>query len=90
MIVHLQEDRAGAGHVSVTLLQVLHWSVVQMISLVVRLLTVMISSQSSSLPGQSPQLAVTSHIFHRVVLLPEVGQLAEQPGQLQLTSPLLS
>ena len=84
VVVHLQQDRAGAGHVPVTLLQVLHRSVVEVVTVFG------ISGQSPSLSCQCPQVStVTPLLLHLTVLLPEVGQLAEQPRQLQLTSSLL-
>ena len=83
VIVHLQQDRTGAGQVSVTLLQVLHGAVVELVRVPV------VPGQGPRLSCQSSQLAVTSLLLRLVVLLPEVCQLAEQAGQFQLSPPLL-
>ena len=87
MVVHLQQDGAGAGHVPVALLKVLDGAVVEVLTVLV------VSGQSPCLPCQSahipPQLPVAPLLLRLAGLLPEVGQLAEQSRELQLTPSLL-
>ena len=86
VIVHLQEDWAGAGEVPVALLEVLDGPVVQVVTVTI----FMISGEGPSLPCEGPGgVAVELVLLSLGGLLPEVRQLAQQSGQLQLASPLL-
>ena len=81
MVIHLEQDWAGGGHVSVTLPQIL-------CSIEAVLRPVLAGpGQGAGVPGEGAAAARAVLILRQPRL--EAGQLAQQPGQLQLAPPLL-
>ena len=82
MVIHLEQDWAGGGHVSVTLPQILC-----SIEAVLRPVLAGPGQGAGPVPGEGAAAARPVLILRRPRL--EAGQLAQQPGQLQLAPPLL-
>ena len=82
MVIHLEQDWAGGGHVSVTLPQILC-----SIEAVFRPVLAGPGQGAGPVPGEGAAAARAVLILRRPRL--EAGQLAQQPGQLQLAPPLL-
>ena len=82
MVIHLEQDWAGGGHVSVTLPQIL-----RSIEAVLRPVLAGPGQGAGPVPGEGAAAARAVLILRRPRL--EAGQLAQQPGQLQLAPPLL-
>ena len=83
MVIHLEQDWAGGGHVSVTLPQILPCSIEAVFCPVLA----GPGQGAGPVPGEGAAAARPVLILRRPRL--EAGQLAQQPGQLQLAPPLL-
>ena len=83
MVIHLEQDWAGGGHVSVTLPQILPCSIEAVFCPVLA----GPGQGAGPVPGEGAAAARAVLILRRPRL--EAGQLAQQPGQLQLAPPLL-
>ena len=81
MVIHLEQDWAGGGHVPVTLPQILA------IEAVLGPVLGGPGEGAGPVPGQRAAAARPVLLLRRPRL--EAGQLAQQPGQLQLAPPLL-